>query len=70
MIIREEFQQNGQRFVKTYSDLSVQLKNQDGDLFNEAIDPIEFKDNRTYAETDIAISVPELDPSIIERFHL
>ena len=54
MIIREEITIKDKQFTKTYSDKGVYIE-RDGVQYSEAIDPIEFADERIYTETDIPI---------------
>lgn len=54
MIIREEITINNKQFTKTYSDKGVYIE-RDGVQYSEAIDPIEYADERIYTETDIPI---------------
>lgn len=54
MIIREEITINNKQFIKTYSDKGVYIE-RDGVQYSEAIDPIEYADERIYTETDIPI---------------
>ena len=54
MIIREEITINNKQFTKTYSDTGVYIE-RDGVQYSEAIDPIEYADERIYTETDIPI---------------
>ena len=54
MIVREELTIKNKQFVKTYSDINHYIE-RDGVQYSEAIDPIEFADERNYIETDIPI---------------
>lgn len=58
MIIREEITINNKQFSKTYSDKGVYIE-RDGVQYSEAIDPIEFAEDRVYTETDIPIENEE-----------
>ena len=51
MVIRENVTINGREFVRNYSDKGMMIE-RDGVRYSEAIDPIEFKDERIYTETD------------------
>ena len=52
MIITDNVTINGKEFIRTYSDQGMKIE-RDGDLYDEAIDPIGF--DRQYNETDIPI---------------
>lgn len=54
MIIREEITINDREFIKNYSDKNMMIE-RDGVQYSEAIDPIEFAEERIYIETDIPI---------------
>ena len=54
MIIREEITIKNKQFVKTYSDKGMMIE-RDGVQYTEALDPIEYADERIYIETDIPI---------------
>ena len=54
MIVREELTINNKNFIKTYSDKGMMIE-RDGVQYSEAIDPIEFAEERVYVETDIPI---------------
>lgn len=54
MIIRENLIIGSKKFVRNYSDKGMYIK-RDKILYEEAIDPIEFADERIYTETDIPI---------------
>lgn len=58
MIIRENITINNKQFIKTYSDKRMMIE-RDGVQYSEAIDPIEFADDRIYTETDIPIESEE-----------
>lgn len=51
MVITENVTINGKEFIRNYSDEGFMIE-RDGVRYSEAIDPIEFKDERTYTETD------------------
>lgn len=61
MIIREDKKIKDYDFVRTYSDLSVYIRKikTEGreELYAEAWDPLEFKEERQYEETNIPLSV-------------
>jgi hypothetical protein len=52
MITRDEIEINGKMFVKTYSDSFIIRKVGTDELYDIAFDPIKFKDERIYEETD------------------
>lgn len=54
MLVTEELVINGDKFVKNYSDRGLFIE-RDGVQYEEAVDPIEYKDTRIYTETDIPI---------------
>lgn len=56
MVVREEITINNKQFIKTYSD-KVMMIERDGVQYSEAIDPIEFAEERVYTETDIPIEI-------------
>ena len=58
MIIREEITINNKQFIKTYSDKGMMIE-RDNVQYSEAIDPIEFADERIYTETEIPIESEE-----------
>ncbi len=61
MIIREEITIKDKQFIKTYSDKGMMIE-RDGVQYSEAIDPVEFAEERVYTETDVPIeSEGELD---------
>lgn len=55
MIKREIITIKDKEFIKTYSDLEGYGVMRDGVIYEEAVDPIEFKDERVYIE----IKLPE-----------
>lgn len=58
MLITEELVINGDKFVKNYSDRGLFIE-RDGVMYEEAVDPIEYKDSRIYTETDKPIEVEQ-----------
>ena len=54
MIVREELTIRRKKYIKTYSDAGYYIE-RDGVLYAEAVDPIKFKDERVYTETDVLI---------------
>ena len=58
MIIKEEITINNKQFTKTYSDKGMMIE-RDNEQYSEAIDPIEFAEDRVYTETDIPIENEE-----------
>ena len=58
MLITEELVINGDKFVKNYSDKGLFIE-RDGVMYEEAVDPIEYKDSRIYTETDNSIKVEQ-----------
>lgn len=63
MIIRENVIINDKEYIKTYSDKGFYIE-RDEIQYSEAIDPIEFKDERIYTETDIPIEVDEEEATV------
>ena len=59
MIQTEQLTIDGANFVRTYSD-EGRFVVRDGIRYREAIDPIEYASERTYAEGDI---IPEPEPT-------
>lgn len=51
MLITEEVTIKDEKFVKNYSDRGLFIE-RDGVMYEEAVDPIEYKDSRIYTETD------------------
>ena len=51
MIVREDITINDKDFVKTNSDQNFYIE-RDGVQYAEAIDPIEYAEERVYTETD------------------
>ena len=50
-IVREEIENQKGKFVKNYSDRGMYIE-RDGVEYAEAIDPLDFADERIYTETD------------------
>ena len=50
-VVREEIEIKGKEFMKNYSDQNFYIE-RDGVEYAEAIDPIEFAEERVYTETD------------------
>lgn len=50
MVITENVEINGKKFIKNYSDEGFMIE-RDGVRYSEAIDPVGFED-RVYTETD------------------
>lgn len=59
MLITEEATIKDEKFVKNYSDAGMYIE-RDGVMYEEAIDPIEFANERVYTETDIPIKSEEV----------
>ena len=59
MVIKEYYmsRRDGVRLVRNYSDQNVCIKNELGEIYEEAIDPENIL--HTYEETDIPIEHPE-----------
>lgn len=51
MLITEEVTIKDEKFIKNYSDAGMYIE-RDGVQYEEAVDPLEYKDSRTYTETD------------------
>ena len=51
MVVREEIEIKGKEFVKNYSDQNFYIE-REGVEYAEAIDPIEYAEERVYTETD------------------
>ena len=58
MLITETVTIKDEKFVKNYSDAGMYIE-RDGVLYEEAIDPLEYKDSRIYTETDKSIEVEQ-----------
>lgn len=54
MIIRENIIIGSKKFIRNYSDKGMYIE-RDNVQYSEAIDPIEFAEERIYTETDIPI---------------
>ena len=54
MIIRKNLIIGSKKFIRNYSDIGMYIE-RDKLLYEEAIDPIEYADERIYTETDIPI---------------
>ncbi len=53
-VIRETLTIGSKKFIRNYSDKGMMIE-RDNVQYSEAIDPIEFADERIYTETDIPI---------------
>lgn len=53
MIKRENVTIKNKEFIKTYSDLEGYGVMRDNVIYEEALDPIEFKDERIYVEVKL-----------------
>lgn len=51
MLITETVTIKDEKFVKNHSDAGMYIE-RDGVMYEEAVDPIEYKDERIYVETD------------------
>ena len=51
MLITEIVTIKDEKFIKNYSDAGMYIE-RDGVIYEEAVDPIEYKDSRIYTETD------------------
>ncbi len=58
MLITEIATIKDEKFVKNYSDSGMYIE-RDGVMYEEAVDPIEYKDSRIYTETDKPIEVEQ-----------
>nr|DAD99673.1 MAG TPA: hypothetical protein [Siphoviridae sp. ct6bb17] len=58
MLITETVTIKDEKFVKNYSDRGLFIE-RDGVMYEEAVDPIEYKDSRIYTETDKPIKVEQ-----------
>jgi hypothetical protein len=54
VLITETVTIKDEKFVKNYSDRGLFIE-RDGVMYEEAVDPIEYKDSRMYTETDETI---------------
>lgn len=68
MLITEIVEIDGNEFVYNHSDSGFLIE-RDGVVYSEAYDPIVFKDERIYTETNIKIEEvdSELDENIISE---
>ena len=57
MVVRKTVTINNREFVKNYSDSRFMIE-REGVRYSEAIDPIEFANERIYTETDELIPEP------------
>nr|DAI34033.1 MAG TPA: hypothetical protein [Caudoviricetes sp.] len=58
MLITETVTIKDEKFIKNYSDAGMYIE-RDGVMYEEAVDPIEYKDSRIYTETDKPIKVEQ-----------
>ena len=58
--VKERYTEYGKDWSKRYSDNGMMIE-RDGELYGEAIDPVEFEFERLYYETDIPIESEEND---------
>lgn len=58
MLITEEVTIKDEKFIKNYSDAGMYIE-RDGVIYEEAVDPIEYKDSRIYTETDKPIEMEQ-----------
>ena len=58
MVVRENLTIGSKKFIRNYSDKGMYIE-RDNVKYEEAIDPIEFADERIYTETDIPIESEE-----------
>jgi hypothetical protein len=58
VLITETVTIKDEKFVKNYSDRGLFIE-RDGVMYEEAVDPIEYKDSRIYTETDKPIKVEQ-----------
>ena len=58
MLITEIVTIKDEKFVKNYSDAGMYIE-RDGVQYEEAVDPLEYKDSRIYTETDKPIEVEQ-----------
>lgn len=63
MIIKENLTINGIEFVKTYSDIGMEIE-REGVRYAEAIDPARF--GREYTETDTPIYTGEESEDVVD----
>lgn len=58
MVVREQIEIKGKQYIKNYSDRRMYIE-RDGVKYEEAIDPIEYAEERIYTETDEPIEEVE-----------
>lgn len=58
MLITEIVTIKDEKFIKNYSDAGMYIE-RDGVQYEEAVDPIEYKDSRIYIETDKPIEMEQ-----------
>lgn len=58
MLITETVTIKDEKFIKNYSDRGLFIE-RDGVMYEEAVDPIEYKDSRIYTETDKPIEMEQ-----------
>lgn len=58
MLITEEVTIKDEKFIKNYSDAGMYIE-RDGVQYEEAVDPLEYKDSRIYIETDKPIEMEQ-----------
>jgi len=64
-VIREEIEIRGRHFMKNYSDQEGYGVERDGVIYQEAIDPIEYAEERVYTEAKLPDEDhPEEEPSV------
>lgn len=57
-LVREELIIGNNKFIHNYSDRGLFIE-RDGFQYEEAVDPIEYKDSRIYTETDKPIEAEQ-----------
>lgn len=68
MIKTEQITFSGTDFTYTYSDAGFKIKNQNGEIYDEAYDLVEMP--RTYTETDIPIQPEEEEETAEELLEI
>lgn len=58
MLITETATIKDEKFIKNYSDAGMYIE-RDGVQYEEAVDPLEYKDSRIYTETDKPIEMEQ-----------
>lgn len=58
MLITETVTIKDEKFIKNYSDAGMYIE-RDGVQYEEAVDPLEYKDSRIYIETDKPIEMEQ-----------